>query len=182
MTFPTYYAHNLLLGQLRMEVGDTAHIVCKKSGFRADIEFHQKTLFGKSDAMNSVTATVYQLQEDGRTKAKDLFTITGHWDKKLFMNVKGAKQELFLDVTALKVSPKMVLPISVQGPWESRRLWQFATKHLSTRPRVDWDAVEREKAQLEEEQRLVPCHFKPGSKDFKEWKTKKFQKQQYVFE
>lgn len=180
MTFPTYYAHNLLIGQLRMEVGDTAHIVCKKTGLRADIDFHQRTLFGKSDVLNSVTATVYTLKEDGRTKDKELFTITGHWDKKLYINVKGSKPELFLDVTSLKVAPKMVLPISAQGPWESRRLWQYATKYLNTRPKVDWNAVEREKGHLEEEQRLVPCHFKPGSKEFKEWKTKKFQKQKVL--
>jgi hypothetical protein len=41
ITFPTYYAHNLLLGTLRMDIGDKTHIICTKSGLRADIEFTQ---------------------------------------------------------------------------------------------------------------------------------------------
>ncbi len=91
--------------------------------------------------------------------------------------------EVFLDVTKLKIAPKSVLPIELQGPWESRRcvmvvvvvvmvavaaavgvcthrcgvvscgrarsLWRAVTAALATRPTVDWNLVEREKAKLE---------------------------------
>jgi hypothetical protein len=83
-------------------------------------------------------------------------------------------RQLFLDIAETPVAPKMVLPISAQGPWESRRLWRHAATELSKRPKVDWDAVDREKGHLEEEQRLLPCHAKVGSADYKDWKTKKF--------
>ncbi len=42
LTFPTYYCHNLLLGTMRMEVGDHADIVCAKTGFTAHVDFHLK--------------------------------------------------------------------------------------------------------------------------------------------
>jgi len=65
--------------------------------------------------------------------------------------------------------------VPLQGPWESRRLWQFATSELQTRPKVAWDVVDREKAQLEEEQRLLPCHLhKEGKAGHAAWATKRF--------
>ena len=45
MTLPTYFAHNLLIGTLRMEVGDSTHIICVKSGLRCDVDFHQRSMF-----------------------------------------------------------------------------------------------------------------------------------------
>ncbi len=42
LTFPSVYAHSLLIGTLRMEMGDTAHIVCPKTGYSAEIDFHMK--------------------------------------------------------------------------------------------------------------------------------------------
>ena len=49
-------------------------------------------------------------------------------------------------------------------------LWREATELLEKRPTVDWDAVDRAKGALEEEQRKLPCHQEePGP-----WDTKKF--------
>jgi len=41
ITFPTYLAHNLLIGKLRSDIGDVSHIICTDTGLRADIEFQQ---------------------------------------------------------------------------------------------------------------------------------------------
>jgi hypothetical protein len=83
--------------------------------------------------------------------------------------------QLLLDIPKTPVAPKFVLPIKYQGPWESRRLWQFTTAELRKRPVVDWAKVDREKAQLEEEQRLIPCHLhKTGAAGYEDWATKKF--------
>ena len=38
ITFPTYFAHNLLLGTLRADIGDAVHVICAESGLRADID------------------------------------------------------------------------------------------------------------------------------------------------
>ena len=51
-----------------------------------------------------------------------------------------------------------------------RSLWRHAVDRLNARPHVDWDAVDREKAKLEEAQRLLPVHQPtPGP-----WHTKVF--------
>ena len=189
ITFPTYYAHNLLIGTLRMDIGDPAHIVCAKSALRADITFNQMGTFSSADRLHSVEGRVVRIPEGasattkkagwfskgGAAEGELIGTISGHYDKVLFWGDASGALEPLADLTALPVAPKWVLPLSLQGPWESRRLWQFATTALLVRPKVDWDAVDREKAQLEEEQRLVPCHnFKPGAPGYAEWPTKKF--------
>lgn len=191
MTFPTYYAHNLLIGTLRMDIGDTARVICVKTGLRADIEFCQMGTFSSSDKLHAVEGTIRTIPEGASTAVKKggwfskgglaaegevLAKITGHYKDVLYVTpTETGKQEILVDIKRCPIRPKRVLPISLQGPWESRRLWQFATEQLLRRPLVDWEAVDREKAQLEEEQRLVPCHaFKPGHAGHEEWKTKKF--------
>lgn len=95
---------------------------------------------------------------------------------------------------------RYVLPVDKQGPWESRRVWRHTTAELSKRPIVDWAMVrpaqqrpwpsgaplthaapplatlqvDREKAQLEEEQRVLRCHAKERSPEFEAWATKRF--------
>jgi oxysterol-binding protein-related protein 8 len=180
ITFPTYYAHNLLLGTLRMEVGDVGHIVCEATGLRADIEFTQKPMFGGADRLNGLNGIIKRTT--GAGGAKDLFHVTGHWDSVMYIAPADARasKEVLLDVGAEVVSPKHVLPLELQGPWESRRLWRWASGELAARPVVNWSAVDREKAQLEEEQRLLPCHHHGGHGRSKEhtdgWETKKFHK------
>lgn len=191
-TFPTYYAHGLLMGTLRMEIGDTVHIVCEKTGLRADIDFLQKPTFGGADKQNAVEGSIRRMPSgsgaaskktgggwfggSAKPEGEELFKVSGHWDGVVnIAPAAGGAETVLLDVTKEPVAPKYVLPIALQGPWESRRLWQFATAELMTRPTVDWDQVDREKGQLEEEQRLVPCHAaKPGAEGYEEWATKKF--------
>ncbi len=184
ITFPTYYAHNLLIGTLRMEIGDTAHVVCRKTGLRCDINFLQRSMWSDAN-LNAVDAHVYRLGADGHSRAEDIYSLSGHWDREIVLtpakgapaaSAGGASKGVFLDVSKLQVAPKYVLPPSEQGPWESRRLWRFAAEELSKRPAVDWDAVDREKGQLEEEQRLLACHAKHGSSEYRDWETKKFHK------
>lgn len=177
ITFPTYYAHNLILGTLRMEIGDTAHIVCRKTNLRCDIHFQQRSMWSDA-ALNGVEGHIYTLGKDGMSKQEELFHITGHWDREIMIAPHKGKPGLFLNVAELHVAPKYVLPLDQQGPWESRRLWQYAASELAQRPIVDWDAVDREKGQLEEEQRLLACHAKQGSAEYKDWVTKKFHKKE----
>lgn len=197
MTFPTYYAHGLLMGTLRMEIGDTVHIVCEKTGLRADIDFLQKPTFGGADKQNAVDGYIRRMPAGAGAASKktggggwfgggaskpegeELFHVTGHWDKLLFIAPAGssATPTVLLDVEKAPVAPKYVLPVELQGPWESRRLWRFTTAELLTRPAVDWAQVDREKGQLEEEQRLIPCHAaKEGAAGYEDWATKKFHK------
>lgn len=189
ITFPTYYAHNLLIGTLRMDIGDATHVICEKTGLRADVTFNQLGTFSSADRLHSVEGVIKTIPEGAGTASKkggwfskggapageELGTITGHFDKSLFFTAPGGATTLLMDLTTAPVAPKYVLPLHLQGPWESRRLWQFATSELVKRPIVDWAAVDREKAQLEEEQRMIPCHAaKPGAAGYADWATKKF--------
>jgi hypothetical protein len=177
ITLPTYYAHNLIIGTARMEIGDSVSIVCRKTGLRCDLDFKQRSMWSDAN-LNAVEGACYRIQggANGASRGEELFTVQGHWDKAITITPHKGKAQAFLDVASLKVAPKYVLPLSAQGPWESRRLWRYATEELNARPTVDWDAVDREKGQLEEEQRLLACHAKVGSAEFKEWDTKKFHK------
>ncbi len=172
ITLPTFFTHNLLIGTMRMEVGDTARIVCRATGLTATVDFNQLGMFSSSDRLNSVDGRITR-GEKGREEV--LAKLRGHWDKQLFLSgPTGSDEALFLDVPGTAVAPKHVLPIAAQGPWESRRLWQHAAAELKKRPTVDWTAVDVEKGQLEEEQRLLACHARAGSSEFKEWAPKMF--------
>jgi hypothetical protein len=102
ITFPTYYAHNLLIGTLRMEIGDSAHIVCKATGLRADIDFHQKSMFGGSDKLNSASAVIRRMPGGNSSGGEELFHIAGHWDKSFTIAPAAdpKAKTLFLDVAA----------------------------------------------------------------------------------
>jgi hypothetical protein len=63
-----------------------------------------------------------------------------------------------------------VMYVCVLCVWCGPRLWRRAVERLSTRPKVDWDAVDREKGRLEEDQRLLPVHQTPPGP----WHTKVF--------
>jgi Oxysterol-binding protein len=168
ITFPTYYAHNLLLGTLRMEIGDSYTVYCPKTKLKSVVNFTQRGMF-TSAGLNGVNGTISQDKDV-------LFSFEGTWDKSIeITNMKTKQKSEYLDVTKQTISPKYVLPISLEGPWESRRLWQNTTIELTKRPTVDWSKVDREKAQLEEEQRLLACHsVKESSPQFKQWGFKKF--------
>ena len=164
LTFPTFHAHNLLMGKLRTEVGGEAKIVCRKTGLEAAFTFHQKTFWGGDKWLNAVDIDI----KKGKEKVA---TISGHWDDKLYIK-RGKEQESFLDIPNEPMQPKYVLPEEEQGPWESRRLWSRTTELLNTRPDVDWEAVDREKGRLEDDQRKLKCHQKDGKAS--DWSTKLF--------
>jgi len=145
--------------------------------------------FSGSDRLHGVDGHIKTIPEGASTAVKKagwfskggsaegevLAHVSGHYDRVLFITPTGGPTDVLMDLSTARVAPKYVLPLSLQGPWESRRLWQFATSELLKRPVVDWAAVDREKAQLEEEQRLVPCHnFKPGTAGYADWATKRF--------
>jgi hypothetical protein len=120
--------------------------------------------FGGSDKINSLNGTIFN-------RGAAVATIEGHWDKTVYITPSGGRKETLFDALTTPILPKYVLPVSQLGPWESRRLWQAASDLLRVRPVVDWDAVEREKAKLEEDQRKLECH---RHEDPAKWHTKLF--------
>lgn len=183
LTFPTFYAHGLLFGTLRMEVGDKTQIICEASGFQADFEFKQKPMFGGS--YHIVTGTI-----SNTSTGQVLYEINGKWNEDFTIKDKRTKKTTkFLDTRTLPVEPKYCLPEELQGPWESRRLWTGVTAELHRRPTVDWAAVDAEKSKLEEAQRLLECHQGGPARATKKFHLRKVynpitkeQEEMYVFD
>lgn len=165
LTMPSFFAHGLLVGTLRMEIGGTAHIICEKTGLRTEINFKQKPMIG-GDA-NVVSGTIKQ----GKKK---LFDFAGKWDAVINITDRrgGKKTDVLVDVRTEPIAAKEALPVDLQGPWESRRLWHGVTEALSARPKVDWMHVDRLKGAIEDAQRLLPCHQEGDAKE--PWNTKRF--------
>lgn len=157
LTMPDFMAHGLLVGTLRMEVSGSVKVVCPTTGYSAVIDFKPKPMVGGD--YNVVATKIID------PTGKKVADITGKWDKSFDIidrRVKKAKPTLFLDTRTEPIMPKHVLPLSEQGPWESRRLWSEVTQKLDERPEVDWMAVDRMKGKLEDAQRLLACHQEGG--------------------
>jgi hypothetical protein len=153
MTFPDANAHNLLMGTLRMELGGESTIFCKQTGCKTVFTWHQKPFWGGEDKISKVTAVV-------TSKGKEVATLEGHWNSTMHITRAGGKPELLIDTEKELIMPKRVLPVHLQGPWESRRLWARTTVILNKRPTVQWGDVDASKGVLEEDQRLLACHKK----------------------
>ncbi|KAA0175312.1 hypothetical protein FNF27_03320 [Cafeteria roenbergensis] len=152
VTFPTANALGLLFGTLRMELSGDVRIACAKTGLAVELSFHIAPFFGGADSKNRVTGALKR----GDEKLGD---IAGQWDSIVMLTRGGAAApEVVMDLSKHTVAPKMVLPLGLQGPWESRRLWAPMFEAMNARPTVDWDAVTRLKNQMEEDQRRLPCH------------------------
>lgn len=160
---PSYYAHGLLIGTLRTEIGDTGAIYCPQTGFRVDITFHQKPMFGGD--YHVVTGTIKNVNTN-----TNVYTFKGKWNEAFTLtDCRTKKKSEWFDVRKLPVAPKYCLPDDQQGPWESRRLWSNVTRELHRRPEVEWPSVDAAKGALEDAQRQLPVHKGTG-----DWKTKKF--------
>jgi hypothetical protein len=94
ITFPTFYAHNLLLGKLRMEVGDAARIVCSKTGLSATLNFNQIGMFTSADVLHSVSGTITRFNQATRKNGDVLYKIRGNWDKQLYATAEGGEEKV----------------------------------------------------------------------------------------
>lgn len=74
VTFPSAFAKGFLFGTLLMELIGNVTIACRKTGYRAEIEFKGKPLIGGE--YNSLSA---KIKKDKQT----LYTVTGKWDNKM---------------------------------------------------------------------------------------------------
>ena len=73
ISIPSFYARGVLVGKLRLELGDTSCIIAHNTGMRADFEFFGKPVFRGKDRM--VKGTVRNT-----ITGKVLYSIEGQWD------------------------------------------------------------------------------------------------------
>lgn len=144
ITQPNIYARNILLGSLKLEMGDHAIVECKKTGMKLDIEFKVKGF---------ISGTWHAVEGNITKNGQALYEITGKWNEVLnIKDLRTGKSEVFFDTTKDRGVPPKVRPISEQGEHESRRLWRHVTDALGNR---DHNTATTEKAKIEDEQRAL---------------------------
>ena len=142
VTFPSGYCRSILTTPW-VELGGRCDITCPQSGYRVEVEFKCKQFWGTEQ--NMVVAQMF-----GPEGKKALLKVEGEWTGRMTAKWAAGRQELFLDVTAMKPVKKLVRPVAEQEKWESRRLWREVTAGLKAE-RIE-EATEA-KCVLEQRQR-----------------------------
>ncbi|KAM6450804.1 oxysterol-binding protein-related protein 10 isoform 2-T2 [Liasis olivaceus] len=140
-TLPCAYARSILTVPW-VELGGKVNIHCAKSGYSATVTFHTKPFYGGK--VHRVTAEV---------KHNPTNTIIckaqGEWNGILEFTYSSGETKI-IDTTKLPIIRKKIRPISKQGPFESRHLWQHVTAALKE---GDIGVATEHKHFLEERQR-----------------------------
>ncbi|ORX36095.1 hypothetical protein BD324DRAFT_630144 [Kockovaella imperatae] len=135
ITLPKLRIEGVIWGSPYVELADSSAIQ-SSTGFTAAIDYKGKGYFsGKSHTFKAT------LTQDGH---KNLQTYEGQWT-----GVSHAGKQVFLDTSAPK-EEVVVKPISEQGEWESRRLWEKVARGIRS---GNYDEAAKEKTRIENEQR-----------------------------
>lgn len=137
ITLPKLRIEGIVWGSPYVELADNSAIQ-SSTGFTAQIDYKGKGYFtGKS---HTFKATLLH-------GSKSVQTYEGQWTGT--SHIGGSKGPVFLDTSAPKEEVN-VKPITEQGEWESRRLWQNVAKGIRT---GNYDEASKDKTRIENEQR-----------------------------
>uniref|UniRef100_A0A8C2BP04 Oxysterol-binding protein n=1 Tax=Cyprinus carpio TaxID=7962 RepID=A0A8C2BP04_CYPCA len=140
-SLPSAYARSILTVPW-VELGGKVNVNCAKTGYSAVITFQTKPFYGGK--LHRVNAEV----KHNPTNSV-VCRVQGEWNGVLEFTYTSGETHV-VDVTKLPVTRKRVRPNELQGPYESRRLWQHVTESLKER---DMDKATEHKHFLEERQR-----------------------------
>ncbi|KAI8636831.1 hypothetical protein BD408DRAFT_425466 [Parasitella parasitica] len=144
ITMPNVYAKGILIGKMVLELGDSCQVRCRTSDLLCELDFKTKGFF--SGEYNSVSGKVKK-----ESTGEVLYEISGQWSSKVYIKMaKASNKNLFFDVEASTIHPKVVRGIDEQEPLESRRLWSKVTSAILDR---DMDTATSEKTRIEDKQR-----------------------------
>lgn len=140
-------------------------IECENTGYKTELEFKLKPLFGGSEYTNLVTGKL-------KLGKQTLATITGHWDGSISIkdSRSGEESMLFTPTPEMRARrlKRYTVQLEAQAPNESERLW---THVIAAIRRDDQVGATEEKTALEEAQRTatkerkatcsehIPAHF-----------------------
>uniref|UniRef100_A0A672MWG3 Oxysterol-binding protein n=1 Tax=Sinocyclocheilus grahami TaxID=75366 RepID=A0A672MWG3_SINGR len=160
-SLPSAYARSILTVPW-VELGGKVNVNCTTTGYSAIITFQTKPFYGGK--LHRVNAEV----KHNPTNSV-VCRVQGEWNGVLEFNYTSGETRV-LDVTKLPVTRKRVRPNELQGPYESRRLWQHVTESLKER---DMDKATEQKRFLEERQRKEERH---RAETQTAWRTKYFER------
>lgn len=163
LTQPNIYARGILMGGLKLEMGDKAYISCPALEMECTIEFKVKGYI--SGTYNEIKGTITR-------HGKVLYELSGKWNEVIYVT-KGSKgkKEVFFDTKKDVVSKPQVRPLSEQGKFESRKLWHSVilalgdrNQKLATDEKFEIEDNQRQLQKLRQEGKAPPFHpklFKP---------------------
>ncbi|XP_036365788.1 oxysterol-binding protein-related protein 11 isoform X1 [Octopus sinensis] len=117
---PSVYARSILTVPW-VELGDKIYINCRKTGYSAAVTFHTKPFYGGK--LHRIAAEVKNNMGTIICKGQ------GEWNNYFEFTYENGETKT-IDVSSLEIMRKCVRPISMQGEFESRRLWQHVTNAL----------------------------------------------------
>uniref|UniRef100_A0AAY4E0R9 Oxysterol-binding protein n=1 Tax=Denticeps clupeoides TaxID=299321 RepID=A0AAY4E0R9_9TELE len=159
-TLPSAYARSILTVPW-VELGGKVNVNCAKTGYSAAITFQTKPFYGGK--LHRVSAEVKHSLSNAV-----VCRVQGEWNGTLEF-CYGTGETRVVDVTKLPVIRKRVRPNQLQGPYESRRLWQHVSEALRQR---DMEKATEHKRFLEERQRKEERH---RAETETPWRTKYFE-------
>eukprot|EP00126_Sphaerothecum_destruens_P009676 Sdes_comp20558_c1_seq4m15372 len=149
ITYPNAYARSILTVP-KMELGGKSSIECKQTGYRSEVEFKTKPIFGGD--WHEVDCFIFDC------KGVKVNHIYGTWNGSLYeksLEKKGGKKtpsKMIFQVSQEKKVKKRVKPIEKQKNFESRKIWQNVTKNLVAK---NLEQATQMKKMIEEEQREI---------------------------
>ncbi|KAJ1976255.1 Oxysterol-binding protein 4 [Dimargaris verticillata] len=164
---PDLYIRSLLTGKPFMEVVGNTWIQSSK-GYTAVIQFQAKPWFGgeyhrfkgsiyshdpefTGDPLTLGSKSSSSNHSNRSANATELYTMEGRWmAKSTVTHVPTKKTKALFDATTKKPVPIHVLPVSEQGPLESRRVWHGVSHAINS---GDYSKASAQKSVLENEQR-----------------------------
>uniref|UniRef100_A0A672ML39 Oxysterol-binding protein n=1 Tax=Sinocyclocheilus grahami TaxID=75366 RepID=A0A672ML39_SINGR len=165
-SLPSAYARSILTVPW-VELGGKVNVNCAKTGYSAVITFQTKPFYGGK--LHRVNAEV----KHNPTNSV-VCRVQGEWNSVLEFTYTSGETRV-VDITKLPVTTKRVRPNELQGPYESRRLWQHVTESLKER---DMDKATEHKRFLEERQRKEERH---RAETQTAWRTKYFERKHFWF-
>lgn len=143
VTQPNTYARGVLLGNLKLEIGDHAIVECPDSGMHATIEFKVKGWV--SGTYHAIGGIIKNKQNE------ELYELSGKWNEVMYIkDLRTGEKTVFFDTAKDHPMPPKVRPLEEQGEYESRRLWRPTIIALGQR---NHEVATDEKYKVEQEQR-----------------------------
>ena len=142
MNYPNAYARSIFTTP-KMELGGETLIECPQTGYKADIVFKTKPMFGGS--WHEISCQIKNRE------GSVISSISGTWNGTLYEldASSGESKEIYTAENAVRI-PKRVKPMDLQKPNESRRKWHNVTRALKKR---DITTASEMKHAIEEQQR-----------------------------
>ncbi|RKP37751.1 hypothetical protein BJ085DRAFT_19647 [Dimargaris cristalligena] len=156
ITFPDLYIRSLITGKPFMEIVGSTWIRSNR-GYVAVFKYIGKPWFGGE--YHRFKGSIYHV-----ANAERLYTIEGRWmAQSTLTNVKTGDTSPLFDATSHRPIPISVVPITEQGPLESRRVWQQVAKAINE---GDFGTASAHKSEIENHQRQLRKERKDKGEDW----------------